>query len=130
MHALDIPPLLPAFEQAGAAGDEGASRSMGFIPFPAVAAEDIAPAIDSAEAARREAAEAEAVRLRTVSTELTAEVEAKMQAEDFCVNEGQWVVKKVLENLRRTGGWAVPKVCVYVCVSVRVCVCVCARVSV
>ena len=50
--------------------------------------------------------QAEAVRLRTISTELTQEVKEKMRAEDFCVNEGQWATKKLLELLRRSHGWA------------------------
>jgi len=73
-------------------------------------AEEILPAIDAEEAARREKAEAEAVRLRTVSTQLTQEVKEKMQAEDFCINEGQWAMKKIAEWLKRCSGWAVPGV--------------------
>ena len=89
------------------------------VPLPALPAggagaapgEEILPAIvDEAEAARREAAEAEAARLRTVSTELTQEVREKMRAEDFCVNEAQWSTKKLLETLRRSYGWALPGV--------------------
>jgi hypothetical protein len=52
--------------------------------------------------------QAEAVRLRTISTELTQEVKEKMRAEDFCVNEGQWATKKLLELLRRSHGWVLP----------------------
>jgi|LakMenEpi03Aug12_release.lakeMendotaPanAssembly.Ray.scaffolds.fasta_scaffold1835217_2 hypothetical protein len=48
--------------------------------------------------------QAEAVRLRNISTELTQEVKEKMRAEDFCVNEGQWATKKLLELLRRSHG--------------------------
>jgi len=73
--------------------------------------EEILPAlIDAEEVARRDKAEAETVRLRTVSTQLTQEVKDKMQAEDFCINEGQWAMKKIAEWLKRSSGWAVPGV--------------------
>jgi len=112
MQALEIPPLPYEF---GGAGDGGASARSRLIQSMApaiegVIAEEIMPAIDNDEAARREKAEAEAVRLRIVSTELTADVQEKMQAEDFCINEGQWCLKKMLESLRRSSGWAIPKV--------------------
>ena len=63
---------------------------------------------NEASEAARQAAEAEALRLRNASTELTAEVKEKMQAEDFCVNEGQWATKKLQDVLQANVGWAIP----------------------
>ena len=81
--------------------------------LPSIDAEDagrILPVIDAEEAAHRQAEEAEAIRLRTVSMELTQEVKEKMQAEDFCVNEGLWVTKKILKVVQQSSGWVIPQV--------------------
>jgi hypothetical protein len=88
----------------------GASCDLAGSGVGSCAPHSILPAIDAEEAARRQAAEAEAIRLRTVSMELTQEVKGKMQAEDFCVNEGLWATKKILKVLQQSSGWAIPQV--------------------
>lgn len=46
-------------------------------------------------------------RRKAGSLTLTREIEDKMQAEDFAVNEAEWVTKKLLEKLRQTQKWAI-----------------------